>query len=151
MTTPVELIDEDISDPETVLISWVAPLYPHTTGARQAVANYRDGGDPLPFVLVNELNSGESVEESDVDALLSVHILTDQSLGQIALRDEAEKVHRRIKLLARELPLVPLGDDRFATIDYVRVVHRPHREDYGATSILRKVARYQMGLSYARI
>jgi hypothetical protein len=33
----------------------------------------------------------------------------------------------------------------------VRVVSRPHEEEYGDDMILRKVGRYQLGLSYAKV
>lgn len=143
--TVAEVLDEDVDDAETVFISWLTPLY-DTPGH---VANTRRAGDTLPFVLVNHLDSNESAEEFTVDALVSVHILTHKSAGEVASRDEADKVHRRILLLARYLEDVDLAGGRTATIDYVDVAKRPRREPYGDDKILRRLGRYNLGLSYA--
>lgn len=142
-----ELLDEDVDDAETVFVSWLTPLY----DTPSHVANTRRSGDPLPFVLVNHLDSNESVEESTSDALVSVHILTHKSAGEVASRDEADRVHRRILLLARYLEDVDLAGGRTATIDFVSVFKRPRREPYGDDQILRRLGRYTIGLSYARI
>lgn len=140
-----EILDESPDDPEAVFIQWIAPLY----DAPGHVKNDRKSGDPLPFVLVNHLDSNESVEESTSDALVSVHILTHKSAGQVASQAEADRVHRRIALLARHLEDVELSGGRVATIDYVDVKKSPKREPYGDELILRRVGRYGLGLSYA--
>lgn len=144
MTT--EVLDEAAEDSETVLVSWLKPLY-----ADGHVANFRNAGDPLPFVLVNQLEVNECVEESYTDALVSVHILVHKSAGQVALRDEADKVHRRILLLARYLEDVDLSGGRQASLESVSVFKAPSRQDYGDELILRKVGRYKLGLSYAEV
>lgn len=142
-----ELLDEDVDDAETVFISWLTPLYDTTNH----VANTRRSGDPLPFVLVNHLDSNESVENFTSDALVSVHVLTHKSAGDVASRDEASRVHRRILLLARHLEDVDLAGGRKATIDFVTVAKRPTREPYGDDQILRRLGRYNLGLSLAKV
>jgi hypothetical protein len=142
-----ELLDEDVDDAETVFVSWLTPLY----STPEHVANTRRAGDPLPFVLINHLDSNENVEESTSDALVSAHILTHKSAGEVASRDEANRVHRRILLLARYLEDVDLAGGRKATIDYVNVARRPKREAYGDDLILRRLGRYELGLSYAKV
>lgn len=143
-----ELLDEDVDDAEEVFISWLTPLY----DTPSHVANTRRSGvDPLPFVLVNHLDSNENVEEFTVDALVSVHILTHKSAGEVASSDEASRVHRRILLLARYLENVDLAGGRTATIDFVKVFKRPKREPYGDDQILRRLGRYNLGLSYAKV
>lgn len=142
----VELLDEAPNDVETVLIAWLSPLY-----AAGHVANTRRSGGPLPFVLVNHLDSNESIQESTSDALVSVHILTHKSAGEVASRDEADKVHRRILLLARYLEDVDLADGRKATIDSISVFKSPKPEPYGDDQILRRLGRYTVGLPYAAV
>lgn len=141
-----ELLDEDVDDAETVFVSWINPLY--TPGH---VANTRRSGDPLPFVLINHLDSVESIEESTSNALVSVHILTHKTEGEVASRDESDRVHRRILLLGRYLEDVDLAGGRKATIDFLSVVSRPTRQVYGDELILRRVGRYNLGLSPTKV
>jgi hypothetical protein len=147
----IELSEYVVTDPETALIAHLAPLHPHSVGTVQKVSNYRESGWPLPFVLVQELPGEESVDESDVNALISVHTLVHKAAGRAALRDETDRTHRRMLWIATTLPTVALSGGRHAEFDYVRVVSRPHAEDYGDEQILRKVGRYGIGLSYARV
>jgi hypothetical protein len=141
-----ELLDEAPDDPETVVISWLAPNL-----AAGHVANTRKSGDPLPFYLVSHLDSNESIEESTSDALVSVHVLTHKSAGEVASRDEADRMHRRMLQLARYLENVDLTGGRMASIESVSVAKSPAREPYGDELILRRVGRYNLGLSYAKV
>lgn len=140
-----EILDEAAEDSETILVSWLTPLY-----AEGHVANDRKPGGPLPFVLITQLDITECPEESYADALVSVHVLVHKSAGQVALRDESDKVHRRILLLSRYLENVDLAGGRAASIESVSVFKGLGREDYGDEQILRKVGRYTLGLSYAK-
>lgn len=144
MTT--ELLDEAPDDPETVVISWLAPNL-----ATGSVANNRRSGAPLPFYLVTHLDSNEYVEESTSDALVSVHVLTHKSAGEVESRDEADRMHRRMLLLARYLEDVDLAGGRKASVESVSVAKSPKREEYGDELILRRVGRYSLGLSYAKV
>jgi hypothetical protein len=147
MTNPVdEILGEDVDDDEAITISWLAPLL-----AEGSVRNTRRAGGPLPFYLVNHLSSEDSVEESYSDTLLSVHVLTHKSAGDVANRDEANRMHQRMLLLARYLEDVALPGGRTATIEFVDVAERPRRTDYGDENILRRTARYKFGLDFAEV
>jgi hypothetical protein len=141
-----ELLDEAPDDEEAIVIAWLKDLHP-----AGHVANNRKPGGPLPFILVSHLPSRENVEESTADALVSVHVLTHKADGQVASRDAAEDMHRRMLLQARFLEDVELPGGRVASIDYVDVAQPPKRVEYGDENILRRVARYEIGLSYAKV
>jgi hypothetical protein len=143
---PAELLDEAVDDAETVVVSWLKPLL-----ADGNVANTRRAGAPLPYILVHHLDSNESEQESSADALVSVHVLTHKAAGEIASRDEADRMHRRMLLLARWLEDVDLGAGRKATIDFVNVSKSPKKEEYGDDQILRRKGLYSIGLSYAKV
>lgn len=139
--------EEGPDDAESVVISWLSPLLPP---GQVAITRYPN--DPLPFILVNHLDSNESVEESWSDALVSVHILTRKTRGNEAeAAKNAEKVHRRMLRLAEWLEDVDLPDGRKATISSVSVAKGPKWVPYGDDQILRKVGRYTIGLDYATL
>ena len=140
----VELLEEGPDDGETVAISWLSGLHP-----AGHVANTRRSGGPLPFILVNGLGGTENVEESYFNELVSIHVLTHKTAGEIDSRDETDRMHRRMLLLARYLEDVDLADGRKATIAFVKVAMHPRREPYGDDQILRRVGRYEIGLDYA--
>lgn len=147
MTEVLDLgVDDGPDDAETVVVSWLSPLLP----AGQ-VSNTRAAGAPLPYILVNHLDSTEIVEESTADALVSVHVLTPKSSGEVFLRNQADRVHRRMIRLALWLEDVPLSGGRFATIESVRVAQGMAPVPYGDDQILRKVGRYRLGLDYATV
>jgi hypothetical protein len=145
-----ELLDVGPDDVETVCVSWLKPLQ-----ADGQVAHIRPLGAPLPFVLVHALPGNECVEEGTVDELVSIHTLCDKGDGSAAAiraaRDEADRTHRRMLLLATYLEDVPLPGGRTASIDYVDVSGRPAWKEYGDDQILRKVGTYRIGLSYAKM
>ncbi len=141
-----ELLDEEPDDAETAVIAWLAPNL-----AEGHIGNARRSGDPLPYYVVIHLDSEECVEEGSADALVSVHVLTHKSAGQEASRDEASRMHRRMLQQARYLEDVDLGGGRLATIESISVFKSPKREDYGDEQILRRVGRYNIGLSYAKV
>lgn len=138
-----EILDEGVDDAEEVLIAWLKPLRPLATG------NTRRSGAPLPYTLVTHLMGNESIEESNADPIVSVQTLCDKNLGQSAFKVESQRTHRRMMLLARYNEDVVLDDGRIASIDYVQVTEMPRTEPYGDDQILRKIGRYQLGLSYA--
>jgi hypothetical protein len=141
-----ELLDEGPDDAETVTIAWLKPLHPDGH-----VANTRRSGAPLPFILVHHLSSNESETLSTSNALVSIHVLTHKAAGEVESRDETDRMHRRMLLLARTLDDVDLGGGRNATIDFVNVTESPTRQEYGDEKILRRVGRYNIGFSYARV
>lgn len=138
-----ELLDEGPEDGETVVIAWLWDLLDEGH-----VANTRRSGGPLPFILVHQIDGKECLEESTLDALVSVHVLTHKAAGEPESRDQTDAMHRRMLLLGRELPDVPLADGRCASIESVSVFKHPRREPYGDDQILRRIGRYKIGLSY---
>jgi len=141
-----EVLDEAPDDAETVVVSWLKPLL-----ADGSVANSRRSGAALPFILVNHLASEETIEESSSEALVSVHVLTHKAAGEVESRDQAAEMHRRMLLLGRYLEDIDLGGGRNATVDFVDVAEPPIRREYGDEQILRRVGRYNLGLSYAKV
>lgn len=146
----VELLDEDVDDVSTILTVWLTPLL-----VPGQVSYNRRAGDPLPFIWHNHLSGDENVEESSVIELVSIHYLHAKGDGGAtvlkAFKDGAKLVHRRMLLLARELPDIELPDGRMATIDFCDVFSRPVTQEYGDEQILQKVGRYRLGLSYVKL
>lgn len=145
-----DLLDYGPDDIETIVISHLKPL-----SMAGGVTNIRRSGDPLPSILVNHIDGTECEEESVVDEVVSIHTLFPRANGDAtavrAFRDGAIRTHQRMLLLARDLVDVPLPGGRFADIEYVKVFSRPRTEPYGDDQILRKVGRYRIGLSYAKM
>lgn len=142
----VELLGQAAEDSETIVVAWLKPLL-----SEGNVANTRRSGASLPFILVNHLDTTECVEESTANALVSVHVLTHKAASEEASRDETDRMHRRMLLLARYLEDVDLGGGRMASIEFVNVAKAPRKEPYGDELILRRVGRYEIGLSYAEV
>ena len=144
----VELHDEGPEDDELVVIAWLRPLLPDGQ-----IANARPLDAPLPFIVVNHLESNDSVDMGWSDDLISVHCLYPKGNGN-ANRKAAAKfaadVHRRMLLLAVYHEPVQIGA-RVADVDYCDVAMRPRWEPYGDEQILRKIARYRMGLGYVKL
>jgi hypothetical protein len=150
-----ELLDYGPDDVETILISHLKPMLTNPLFAGGNVANSRLAGDVLPFILVNHLDGEEDEDCGETDELVSVHTLFPKQSGSATarrnFRDGARDVHQRMLLLARYLVDVPLPSGRNADIDFVKVFKRPTNVDYGDAEILRKVGRYRIGLSYAKL
>lgn len=133
------VLDESTDDVEEVLVAWLEPL--------RRTAAVRRAGDELPFTLVHHIDGTEKPQEFTADEVVSVHTLCDRADGEAAAAREAKLTHRRMLLLAKTLPAITLTDGRQASVDFVQVVETPHWEPY-SNEILRKVARYGIGLSY---
>lgn len=128
-----ELLSEGPEDIETLVVNWLQPL--------RRTANTRRSGDPLPMCVVQGTGGTENVEESSADPVVSVHTLVRKSLGEDNARDEKDKTHKRMLLLARYLEDYDL--------DYVKVFEVQKRVPYGDDQIIQYVGRYQFGQSYS--
>jgi hypothetical protein len=135
----VELIDEAAEDAEEVTVAWLTPLL--------RSASIRRAGDPLPFAIVTHIGGPESIDESTSDPIVSVHTLCDKSLGEDAALAQCKLTHRRMLHLGRHLDDITLTDGRIVNVDYLNVVESPIWVYY-SDQILRKVGRYQLGLSF---
>lgn len=134
----VDMSEDCADDVEQVIIAWMAPL-------RRSAATRRTN-DVLPFTLIHHITGSERPAEYAADEVVSVHTLCDRADGEIAAAAHATRTHRRMLTLSTT-PLITLADGRETSVDYVTVEETPRWEFY-SDQILRKVARYRIGLSY---
>jgi hypothetical protein len=136
------LLPSYAEDVEELIVAWLSPL--RRTGSA------RLEGDPLPFTLVNGLPGTEDPNVGLAAPVVQVETLCARTLGWAAAKNESNLTHRRMTLLARSCDCggIILSDGLQAAIDYVTVDNSPSWLDYEDVMILRKVARYTIGLSY---
>lgn len=138
-----ELYDLDAPDSEDFVVSWLAPL--------MRSATERDTDDELPFALVQLVSSEEEPDCGEAEHAIQVDFFDTARNGFRAVQQAkmtAREGHRRMLLMARELPTVVLSDGSTVGADYLFVTMRPQRMPYANESIVRFVARYRLGLSY---
>jgi hypothetical protein len=141
MTVPgVDLADQDPEDSEEVVIAWMTPLL--------RTSNSRRAGDVLPFCVVNQVAGTENIEEGTAAPIVSVHWLTAKMLGRNNLKAQAKAGHKRMIRLGIHCDTITLTDGRKVGVDYVDVVEQPINVDYQDDLIIRKVGRYEIGLTY---
>jgi hypothetical protein len=143
MSTPtpaVDLAEQDAEDSEEILIAWLEPL--------RRTGNSRVSGDPLPFTIVTQVGGTENADEGTAAPIVSVHTLVDKTLGRLVAKNEARLTHKRVLRLSQHCDPVTLSDGRTVGVDYVDVVESPLWLAYGDDQILRKVGRYELGLTY---
>lgn len=133
----VDVLEESAADVEELLIAWLSPLGP-TSFKRPADAD-------LPFRVVRRVAGPEDDCESLDSPVVSVHTFCDAADPDAAM-DECKRTHQRMMLLARELPEIALADGRQACVESVECTEKPTWVDY-TDEILRKVGRYQLGLT----
>lgn len=145
MTAPdgVELLESDAEDAEELIIAWLQPLRP--------TAVQRETGDPLPFTLVVQVAGTEDADLELADPVVSVHTLVDRALGWDNAKSEARMTRRRMRELARYHDPITMSDGRLANVDYCNVFESERWVEYEDTQILRKVGRYQLGISYVPV
>jgi hypothetical protein len=127
---------------EQLIVAWLKPL--GRTGAE------RRSTDALPFRLVTHVAGSENVAESTAELVVSVHTLCDKTLGMAPAAAECKTTHRRMLYLAQHISDVALVNTRLVNVDYVTVVESP-RWEYYSDQILRKIARYAVGLTYTAV
>lgn len=130
-------------DVETAVIA-------HLSHLGHPVSFQRPPSSALPFILVTHIAGYESAAEGFADAVISVHTLCDKAIGAPAARDEATKTHRRMLQLITEPEIRNKKDELVATVQYLEVVEPPRWEYYSET-ILRKTARYRVGLPFVAV
>ena len=134
-----EVLNECANDAEAVVVAWLSTL--------RRTSIIRRAGDELPFTLVKEITGAESVDKGTAERVVSVHTLCARVDGVAEAAEEAQLTHRRMLLLARDLDSFALADGTMVSVDYVDVVEPPIWVEY-TDEILRKVARYAIGLAY---
>lgn len=138
----VDLIDVEAAEVEEFLVYWLNPLGP--------TAFKRRAGDPLPQRVVRRATGLEDECESLDLPVVSVHTFcaTDGSAtADDAAADECKRTHKRMMYLARELPEIVLPTGQVACLEFLDCTEKPIWVDYQDDSILRKVGRYQIGLT----
>jgi hypothetical protein len=136
----VYLADQWAEDAEEVVIAWLTPL------RRSALE--RLSTDVLPFTLVAHVAGSENIDEGTAAPIVSVHTLVSRSVGRTGLKNESRTTHQRMLRLATHCDTITLVDGRKVGVDYVDVVESPIVVSYDDDQILRKVGRYEIGLTY---
>ncbi|AAN01980.1 tail terminator [Mycobacterium phage TelAviv] len=131
-----EILNEGPADAETFVVKWLGEVY--------RAANTRRPGDPLPFLLIQQVAGKENLDESTADPVVQVDILCDKVDGEDAARDIKDRVHRRMLLLGRYLEMD-------GTLDWMKVFESPRRLEYTNDKVIRYTARYQFGQTYEQI
>lgn len=139
-TDPPALSDQAAEDAEEVVIAWLTPL--RRTGAD------RKSGDVLPFTLVTHVAGTENLDEGTAAPIVSVHTLVSKALGRNNAKNECKTTHDRMIRLGLHCDFITLADSRVVGVDYVDVVETPIWMPFGDELILRKVGRYEIGLTY---
>jgi hypothetical protein len=134
------LAEQGPDDVDLILIAWLTP--------QRRTAGERVAGDVLPMTMVVHVAGGENVDEGTAAPIVSVHTFTDKALGRLNCNNETRATHERVLRLAVHCDTVVLPDGRQCGVDYVDVVESPLWMPYGDEQILRKVGRYEVGLTY---
>lgn len=135
-----DLYDKAAAPAEAFLRAWLLPLAtdPALVGSRRWQA-----GMALPYRLVNRID-GPSDLISDFPTM-RVHTF---AADYTAASREAERTHRRMLLLAQDLPDVTLGGGVVASCAWCATNFAPREESYGAESVIRFVAEYALELRF---
>jgi len=136
----VALADQDAEDAVEIMIAWLLPL--------GRTAEERVTGDVLPFRMVAHVAGTEDVDAGTAAPIVSVHTMTAKSLGRTNLKTETRTTHKRLIRLGNYSDPLQLTDGRWVGVDYVDVIESPLYLPYGDDLILRKVGRYELGLTY---
>lgn len=134
------LYDRAAVPAEAFLRAWLLPLAtsPDLVGSRRWQA-----GMALPYRVVNRIG-GPSDLISDFPTARVHTFAADYTTAH----REAERTHRRMLLLARDLPDVTLGGGVVASCAWCSTNFAPREEPYGADSVIRFVAEYALELRF---
>lgn len=139
MTAPI--YGDDAPDVEDFVACWLQPLV--------RAATERKLSDPWPFVLVQRISGSDDPETGLDDPVVQLDILhKTNNAGEAKLW--ANNVHRRMTLLST-YPAVVVSDGSTVELDGLTVLIRPKREPFGDETVVRFMARYKLGLTYAAL
>lgn len=126
-------------NPQAFVLAWLAPL--------GACGSRRNPDDPLPFRMVTTI-TGEACEYY-ADPVVSVHTFGDASVTQADTyaNREADITHRRMMLLAADPTQTVTVNSVPYNCSHVLVKELPIKVDYRDTTVIRYVARYELGFS----
>ena len=144
---PADLLDDEPPDVEDFLCCWLAPLI--------RTATERRPDDPLPFCVVARIAGTDDIDEGRDDPVVQLDIFDTARGGLLAPQAAGvtkRDVHRRMNYLARHLDTnVTMSDGSTANAETVATVLKPFRMKYPDDTIVRYVARYQLGLAYVAL
>jgi hypothetical protein len=142
----VELVDQDAPNATYFMLSWL--------GGLGDVGQTRYESGPLPYRQCNRIG-GEDVDEEGIDhVLMSVHTFgwARNADEEDATAQEADRTHRRVRLLARNpLSDVVMPDGSIANLDYLETVEKSRLAEYGDDNIHRYKAVYRFGLPFVAV
>ncbi|BDY31410.1 hypothetical protein [Mycolicibacterium mageritense] len=142
----VELHDQEATEAELLVISWLTPFFTELSGG---VDIKRRAGNPLPFGLVREVSNVEDYLQSVSKAIVSVHWLAPTESDCTSV---SRNGHRRMSyLLHNPQTDVPLVGGGTGYVEWLDVDHGPIWVDYAKDQIFRKVSRYELALPYNTI
>lgn len=99
--------------------------------------------DPVPFTLVNRAGGADERDFED-DSIVSVkHFDSTYTLA----KQGANQRHQRMLLLKYTDVVVTMPDGTLASCDYLTVLQKPMRVDYGQEQIQTFISRYQIGFA----
>lgn len=141
MSTPI--LDRDAPDSEDFVASWLSPL--------MNAAVERENDDDLPFALVQMINGEDDQDTGEVEDAIQIDWFDHARDGMQAVqaaKQTAKTGHRRMLLMADELPEIELSDGTTVGADYLISTMRPTRMPYANERIVRYVSRYRLGTSF---
>ncbi|HOW92890.1 MAG TPA: hypothetical protein PLF91_00165 [Mycolicibacterium fallax] len=139
-----DLYDRKVTPAEVFLRAWLIPLAtdPALVGSQRWAA-----GMGLPYRMVRRL-SGPTDLISDFP---TVRVHTFAATYTDAAR-EADRTHRRMLLLARDLPDVTVASGVVASCASCDVLTGPREEPYGAESVVvRFICEYDLELRFVSV
>jgi hypothetical protein len=131
---------------QAFVLAHLAPLNGLTTPPG-GVGSLRNPKDPLPFRLVQRV-AGANDLFSDFP-VVSVHTFgaNTGNLADTLASRAADITHRRMLVLLDDPTTdVIMADGSIANCEYLEVKEAPRKEPYRDTSVIRYVARYELGL-----
>jgi hypothetical protein len=144
VTGPNGVLNVDAAlSPTKLLAAWLAPI--GRSGAAMRI------GDPLPFRLITKIGGTDCPRVEMAEHLMSLHTLSDKTLGYEAAEENADTTHRAMTDLARWATPITMPDGTVAVVDYTDVVQVQVPIDYDEVAILRWVGRYKLCVSYIYI
>lgn len=129
--------------PTKLLAAWLAPV--RRSGAAMRI------GDSYPFTLITKIGGTECPGLETAEPLMSLHTLSDKTLGYENSEEEADTTHRAMTDLARWATPILMPDGTTAIVDSTEVVQSQVPVDYDEVGVLRWVGRYKLCLSYIYI
>ena len=134
-----DLLDQSAPSVEMVLTTWLSPL--------GKVGTRRKAGDPVPQRIVKRVAGADDPIVGVDEATVSVHTF---AASDVAAIEESDKTHRRMCYLAVNPDTrITLAAGRVVNVDYCIPRLAPGELDYEDPSVVRYVARYEIGISYS--